>query len=79
MKWFIDVHNRMIRLTDERLNHIETDHPEMYGQIAKIQETLSAPDVIVRSRTDPNVELFYRYCTHTPVTEKYMCCNQSIS
>ncbi len=31
------------------------------------------PDVIVRSRTDPDVELFYRYYDVTPVTEKYLC------
>jgi hypothetical protein len=73
MKWFRDIHNRWIRLTDERQVHIETDHPEMTGQIDKIQETVSNPDIIVRSRTDPNVELFYRHYDITPVTEKYLC------
>jgi len=38
MKWFEDLHNRQIRLTNERQGHIETDHPEMFGQIDKIQE-----------------------------------------
>ena len=73
MKWFKDIHNRRIKLTDERQEHIEADHPEMFGQIDKIQETLSNPDIIVRSRTDPEVELFYRYYDITPVTEKYLC------
>lgn len=73
MKWFKDIHNRQIRLTDERQGHIETDHPEMSGQVDKIQETLSNPDIIVRSRTDPDVELFYRHYDITPVTEKYLC------
>ena len=73
MKWFKDIHNRRIRLTDERQEHIEVDHPEMLGQIDKIQETLSNPDIIVRSRTDPDVELFYRHYDITPVTEKYLC------
>jgi len=72
MKWFRDIHNREIRLTDERQEHIETDHPEMSGQVGKIQETLSNPDIIVRSRTDPDVELFYRHYDITPVTEKYL-------
>jgi len=40
MKWFKDIHNRRIRLTDERQEHIETDHPEMSGHIDKIQETI---------------------------------------
>ena len=73
MKWFRDVHNRQIRLTDERQEHIEIDHPEMSGQIDKIQETLLSPGAIVRSRTDPDVELFYRYYDTTPVKEKYLC------
>ena len=35
--------------------------------------TLINPDVIVKSRTDPDVELFYRHYDTTPVTEKYLC------
>src|SRR4030067_1709165 len=73
MKWFKDIHGRQIRLTDERLNHIEADHPEMSGQIDKTKETLLNPDAIIRSRTDPNAELFYKYYDITPVTKKYLC------
>lgn len=73
MKWFKDIHNRQIRLTDERQEHIETDHPEMSGQIDKIQDTLLKPERILRSKTDPEVELFYRHYEVTPVTEKYLC------
>lgn len=73
MKWFKDLHNRQIRLTYERQEHIETDHPEMSGQIDKIQDTLLNPDQIIRSRTDPDVELFYQHYDITPVTEKYLC------
>ena len=73
MEILIDIHKRKIRFTKERRNHIETDHPEMSEQIEKIRETLSTPERIVRSRTDPDVELFYRYYTITPVTQKYLC------
>ena len=73
MKWFKDFRNRWIRLTYERQEHIETDHPEMSGQSDKIQDTLLNPDRIIRSRTDPDVELFYRHYDITPVTEKYLC------
>lgn len=73
MKWFEDIHNRQIRLTIERQLHFELDHPEMSRQIGKIQETLMKPDVIVKSRTDPDVELYYRHYDTTPVTEKYLC------
>lgn len=73
MKWFKDIHNQQIRLSSERQDHIELDHPEMSGQIDKIQDTLASPDVIVKSRTDPDVELFYQHYNTTPVTEKYLC------
>ncbi|GMT49410.1 MAG: hypothetical protein IEMM0008_0949 [bacterium] len=73
MKRFNDLHNRQIRFTEERLNHIESDHPELLGQTDKIKETLLNPDQIIRSRTDHEVELFYRYYRITPVTEKYLC------
>ena len=68
-----DIHKRQIRLTDERLKHIETFHPEMSDQLDKIKETLFNPDIIIKSNTDPNVELFYRYYDVTPVTKKYLC------
>lgn len=45
----------------------------MSRQIDKIQETLKSPDVIVNSRTDHEVELFYRHYNKTPVAEKYLC------
>ena len=73
MKLLRDVQKRQIRLTDERQEHIELDHPEMFGQIEKISETLSNPDRIIRSGTDQNVEMFYRYYEVTPVTKKYLC------
>ncbi len=73
MKWLIDIYGRNIRLTDERFAHIEDDHPEMIGQAEKIMETLLQPDIIIKSKTDSEVELFYRYYLITPVSEKYMC------
>ncbi|KPL04575.1 MAG: hypothetical protein AMJ73_04120 [candidate division Zixibacteria bacterium SM1_73] len=73
MKWFKDIHNRRIRLTDERQEHIEVDHSEMSGQTDKIHDTLLNPETVVRSRTDPDVELFYQHYDNTPITEKYLC------
>jgi hypothetical protein len=60
MMHFQDNRNRAIRLTDERRHHLESDHPEMTGQISRIAETLADPNRIVRSRTDATVELFYK-------------------
>jgi len=33
MKWLKDIHNRQ--------EHTESDHPEMFGQIDRVQDTLS--------------------------------------
>lgn len=35
-------------------------HPVMHGREADVQETLRSPDQVRRSRSDPNVFLFYR-------------------
>lgn len=60
-------------MTDERLAHLEIDHPEMREQIDKIEQTLYAPLKVIRSRTDSEVELFYRHFLTTPVTSKFLC------
>ena len=73
MKWFVDLYSRKIRLTDERLEHIELDHPEISGQIDRIGETLANPDFVVKSRTDSEAELFYKHYSETPVSGKYLC------
>jgi hypothetical protein len=73
MLHFQDIRKRSIRLTDERLEHLETNHPEMMGQTSRIAETLADPNRIVRSRTDSMVELFYKWYAATPVTAKFLC------
>ena len=69
----VDVRGRIIRLTEERLTHLETDHPEMEGQIDRVRETLGQPERILLSRSDATVELYYRLYAQTPVTTKFMC------
>lgn len=73
MKKYIDCNKRRIRLTKEREEHILDDHPEMNGQIDKVRETLEMPDTLIRSKTDKNVELFYKNYKSTPVTNKFLC------
>lgn len=73
MRHFTDVRDRVIRLTDERQEHLETDHPEMNEEMDRVGEVLRAPERIVESRTDPSVELYYRFYEQTPVTKKYLC------
>jgi len=45
----------------------------MKNQEDKLKETLASPDAVRRSRTDQNVELFYKLYASTPVTRKYLC------
>ena len=69
----IDVRGKPIRVTEERLKHLETDHPEMQGQVDRITEVLAGPERIVSSRSDSTVELYYRLYQETPVTTKFLC------
>lgn len=73
MHIFRDIHNRDVRLTLEREEHFLSDHPEMRDQIGKVREILFSPEKIVRSKTDSQIELFYRHYDSTPVTQKYLC------
>jgi hypothetical protein len=73
MQLFNDIHNRVIRLTAERQEHLQTAHPEMTEAVPRLAETLASPDKTVRSRTDATVELFYRHYPSTVVTSKFLC------
>ena len=73
MRIFEDNQGRSVRLTDERLEHLENHHLEMVGQLTRISETLKEPDQIIQSKTDTTVELFYKHYKTTPVSEKILC------
>lgn len=72
MEWFTDYRGREIRLTQERQEHSEAEHPEMRGQAHRIRDTLLNPEAVIRSSTD-SVELFYRHYDATPVGDKLLC------
>lgn len=59
MRMFEDNKGRLVRLTDERLEHLENQHPEMVGQLDRISQTLKMPDKIIQSKTDKTIDLFY--------------------
>ena len=42
-----DKDGRLVRLTTERREHLESDHPEMRGQIGKIERTLREPERVI--------------------------------
>jgi hypothetical protein len=50
-----------VRVTRERWNLITTmKHPVMTGRESSVKATLEHPDEVRRSRSDPQVMLFYR-------------------
>ena len=61
-----------IRVTQERLAHV-LGHPEMVGEEAHIAETLVQPEVVIQSRSDPDVRLYHRRYRSPAVGEKYLC------
>lgn len=72
MKILTDYRGDKVRLTDERLLHI-LEHPEMVNMEPAIEETLSKPELVVRSRIDEMTNLNYRYYYRTKVGDKWLC------
>jgi len=60
-----------IRLTPERLEHIERRHPEMAGEENRVLETVSSPDF--NQEGDGDTLIAVRHYEKTPLTEKYCC------
>lgn len=72
MKIFVDYQGRLVRLTDERWQHI-LRHPEMVAMENAIEATLKYPQIVRRSTTDQAVYLYYCYQTQTSVGDKWLC------
>ncbi len=67
-----DYQNRLVRLTDERLNHI-LRHPELEKRQTTIVETVSYPEQILFSNTDNSILLNYRFYRNTLFGDKWLC------
>ena len=72
MKTIQDCFGQAVRLTDERMAHI-LEHPEMIGMSMEIENVLSKPNTVRRSRSDGTVKLFYEYYAQTIVGGKWLC------
>jgi hypothetical protein len=70
--WLPDVEGRLVRLSDERREHI-FEHPEMSGLEKSIGETLGDPEMVMESLSDPQARLYYRHYSGTPVGDKFLC------
>jgi hypothetical protein len=60
-----------IRLTQERMEHIERRHPEMGSEGERILETLSLPDYVQEG--DSETLIAVKHYPKTPLTEKFCC------
>ena len=60
-----------VRLTAERLEHIERRHPEMSGEEGRILETLASPDYVQEGDSETLIAI--KHYEKTPLTEKYCC------
>ena len=72
MKTIQDCFGQAVRLTDERMAHI-LEHPEMIGMSMEIENVLTRPHTMRRSRSDGTVKLFYEYYAQTIVGGKWLC------
>lgn len=72
MKTIQDCFGQAVRLTDERMAHI-LEHPEMIGMSMEIENVLTRPHTVRRSRSDGTVKLFYEYYAQTIVGGKWLC------
>lgn len=72
MKTLEEHKGRLLHLTDERMYHI-MEHSEMANMQAALEETLKAPELVRRSRTDETAELYYRRYNETRFGDKWLC------
>lgn len=73
----IDFQGQPIRLPYERWLHIIDPagaHPYMAAMLSELMETLSAPDVVRQSNSEPTrVWLYYKWFDNTEVGNKWLC------
>ena len=67
-----DKSGRNIYLTQERWNHIKSDHPEMSTELESIKSTISSPEFIRKSEYDENVRFYYTYYKNRKSQAKYL-------
>ena|SRR3990167_6022710 len=51
----------VIRLTDERWQHIIERHPEISGHLSKIKSAIQDPEIIVKNRYNQSERYYHQY------------------
>ena len=73
-----DCFGHLVRLTDERLEHI-LEHAEMAGMDGEIERVLQAPTEVRLSRADDNVEAILRVLCANPSGWEIVVCGGKVS
>lgn len=68
-----DIFSREIQLSDARVRHIDSIHPELRNKLTKIKDALKSPDRVIRSIADPQIEMFYQKWGSRGGETKYLC------
>jgi len=55
-----DFFGREITLTLERFEHISEAHPIVEGKIEEIEKTIQEPEIVIESKLDSKVMLYYK-------------------
>ena len=74
VRFILDYQGQSLRLTDERLEHIVTQHPEAarLGVLA-IEAALRHPDAVIVSPAAPDDRLYYRRHSSPDMGDRFLC------
>ncbi len=73
MRHILDYRGVAIRLTDERLDHMVTNHPDVAQHVSEIDLVLRDPEIVVQSIDDAAAHLYYRATESPDFDEVQMC------
>ena len=75
MPWIFEIKDksgRKVHLSNERWNHIITEHPEVADYFEEVKETLSNPVKITAYELDDDVKYYYKYFKNRVPSAKYL-------
>lgn len=67
-----DKSGRVVYLTDERLSHINKEHPEISLYLQEFENVLKNPTKITSYKYDRNISYYYKFFKNKKSTAKYL-------
>ena len=62
---------RVLKLTNEGWGHVCTVHPELRGELEKVNQTMKSPD-LVKQGNRADTFMYYKFFPRTVVSPKYL-------